>query len=81
MMSSEKNTAFRLRLSTKASKYLLRINKKTAERLLNKMEVLKQYPLSAKGIKPLAGKFSGLFRLRIGDYRVIYQIGGQACRN
>jgi len=27
--------------------------------------------------EPLAGEFGGLFRLRVGDYRVIYALAGE----
>mgnify|MGYP001602504068 CR=1 FL=1 len=49
---------------------LRRLDKSTARRILDKLE----RTLSANpdaGI-PLTGEFRGLFRYRIGDYRVIY---------
>ncbi len=49
---------------------LRRLDKPIARRLLEKLEhALAQNPNI--GI-PLAGEFRGLFKLRVGDYRVIY---------
>ncbi len=47
-----------------------KIDKKEANRILRKSEkVLGEDP--DKGI-PLKGEYEGLYRLRVGDYRVIY---------
>lgn len=49
---------------------LKKLDKKVAKRILNKTEkILSQNP--GKGI-PLKGQFEGLFKIRIGDYRVVY---------
>lgn len=51
-------------------KDLKRIDKQEARRVINKMEkALSENPDS--GIA-LTGEFQGLFRYRVGDYRVIY---------
>ena len=51
-------------------KDLKNIDRKDALRVIDKLEVeLKKNP--DKGI-PLKGKFKGLFKLRVGGYRVIY---------
>ena len=49
---------------------LRRLNKPTARRVLDKLErVLSGNPHA--GI-PLTGEFRGLFKLRVGDYRIMY---------
>ncbi len=51
-------------------KDLSRLGRTSARRLLNKIE----HDLASKpdhGV-PLSGEFAGLFRYRVGDYRVIY---------
>ncbi|MCK5548623.1 MAG: type II toxin-antitoxin system RelE/ParE family toxin [Thermoplasmata archaeon] len=49
---------------------LRRIGRKEVNRVINKIEkVLGDDP--HKGI-PLKGEYRGLFRLRVGDYRIIY---------
>jgi mRNA interferase RelE/StbE len=47
-----------------------RLDRPVALRILGKIEKA----LAAKGRagEPLAGEFAGLYRLRVGDYRVIY---------
>ena len=51
------------------------INRKLAGRILGAISKLIQNPTEAKGnmLKPLTGSMSGLWRFRIGDYRLIYQ--------
>ena len=49
---------------------LKKFDKPNAKRILDKLEEkLKQDPDTGEALK---GKFAGLFRLRIGSYRVIY---------
>jgi len=49
---------------------LRKIDKKEVNRILNKIEkVLSENP--NKGL-PLKGEYKGLFRLRVGNYRVMY---------
>lgn len=60
------------RISYKASVAgdLRRLDKPTARRVLEKLErILGDNPDT--GI-PLTGEFRGLFKLRVGDYRVMY---------
>lgn len=49
---------------------LRRIDKKDVNRILNKIEKVLSENLN-KG-EPLKGEYKGLYKLRIGDYRVIY---------
>jgi len=73
-MSIEKPKTYRIRLSTRAAKYLSRLNKSTATRILDRIEILKEDPHGSSGVKKLAGKMAGLYRLRIGNYRAVYDI-------
>lgn len=52
---------------------LKKLDKPVQKRILDKLEkILAQDP---KGLgRPLTGLFSGLWKYRIGDYRVIYKI-------
>jgi len=50
------------------------LTKKTASRILDKLEHLKVDPYHTVGTKKLSGKLTGFFRLRIGNYRAVYQI-------
>ncbi|MCX6741807.1 MAG: type II toxin-antitoxin system RelE/ParE family toxin [Candidatus Pacearchaeota archaeon] len=58
-------------LEKEAEKFLFKIEKTTAERITKRIHELKNNPELGK---PLVGKLSGLWSLRIGDYRAIYQI-------
>ena len=49
---------------------LRRLGRATADRILRQIEQKLSDP--GRGGSPLSGEFAGLFRLRIGDYRVIY---------
>ena len=48
------------------------VDKDQAARILKKIE--KELPEKAEAFPLLTGKFAGLRKLRIGDYRVIYTI-------
>ncbi len=40
-----------------------------------KLEILSKDPeLLKNNIKPLKGKYKGLYRLRVGNYRIIYRL-------
>jgi addiction module RelE/StbE family toxin len=54
------------------SRDLKKLNKGDAERILDKIE--QDLTEKADTIPMLKGKFSGLRKFRIGDYRVIYTI-------
>ena len=47
-----------------------RLDPPAALRILGKIE--KALAAEGRGGEPLAGEFAGLYRLRVGDYRVIY---------
>ncbi len=57
-----------------AKKFLKKINKSIAKKILDKIETLKEFP---KHGKPLSGNLRGLWRLRFDKYRIIYQIKGE----
>ena len=54
-----------------AERFLKKIDNHLKERIIRKIEELSANPRI--GI-PLTGNLSGLWKLRIGDYRAIYQI-------
>jgi len=63
--------SFRLFISPKANSFLSKLDRKEQQRLRKKLEELKKNPELGK---PLTGKLSGLWSLRTGNYRAIYQI-------
>jgi mRNA interferase RelE/StbE len=62
---------FKLLISPKANSFLKKLDKKNHDRLRKKFYELKINPELGK---PLTGKLAGLWSLRAGDYRAIYQI-------
>jgi mRNA interferase RelE/StbE len=56
------------------SRDLKKINRVQAERVLRKIE--DKLPVKAETFPVLTGKFSGLRKFRVGEYRVIYSIIG-----
>lgn len=62
--------AYKVEYKASVAKDLRRIDKKEAARILERVE--QELGAEGKGGEPLRGEFQGLWRLRIGDYRVIY---------
>lgn len=62
---------YKVLLSPKANDFLEKLDKKDKERMKDKLKDLRENP---KLGKPLAGKLAGLWSLRVGDYRALYQI-------
>jgi mRNA interferase RelE/StbE len=66
--------SYKIAFKKSVSRDLRKIDKVEAERILSKIE--EQLPDKADNFPSLAGKFAGLRRFRVGDYRVIYTIIG-----
>ena len=64
-----------LLLKQSAEKELERLNTRLRERILARLLLLEQNPRPSGSIKLQAGKG---YRLRIGDYRVLYEIDDAA---
>jgi len=58
-------------LEKEAEKFLYKIDRTLVERITKRLHELEVNPELGK---PLVGKLSGLWSLRIGDYRAIYKI-------
>lgn len=57
----------------KALKNLNKLSKQTVQRIRNSILGLNQNPMRGN-IKALQGELKGLYRLRVGDYRVIFEV-------
>ena len=66
--------SFKIAFKKSVARDLSRIGKDQADRILIKIE--KELPKKAETFPTLSGKFSGLRKFRVGDYRVIYSIIG-----
>lgn len=62
-----------VRISDRAARDLAGLDRAVAQRIIARIQWLAEN-LSQIRPEPLAGEFAGLFKLRVGDYRVIYQI-------
>jgi len=62
-----------VKVKASAAKALKKVAIKDRERLIVAIDALSTNP-AAGGV--LKGEFSGLRRLRVGDYRIVYEING-----
>ena len=66
--------SFKIAFKKSVGRDLKRIDKDQSARILSKIEG--ELPEKAESFPVLSGKFSGLRKFRVGDYRVIYSIIG-----
>ncbi|MBF0466455.1 MAG: type II toxin-antitoxin system RelE/ParE family toxin [Nitrospirae bacterium] len=64
--------AFQIKWDMRAYRELQQIAVKDAVEILNALNILRDKPHEAG--KHLEGKFKGKYRLRVGNYRIIYWI-------
>lgn len=66
---------YRLKLHKSVSNFLENAPNKVRYRIINKLDLLKENPFhhASLDIKPMQG-FDRTYRLRIGNYRLIYQV-------
>ena len=63
--------SYSLRIKASAAKALARIDKPNRVRLIEAIDRLRVEPAAGAALK---GEFAGLRRLRVGGYRVIYEV-------
>ena len=66
--------SFKIAFKKSVARDLKRIDKDQSARILRKID--EELPEKAESFPVLSGKFSGLRKFRVGDYRVIYSIIG-----
>jgi addiction module RelE/StbE family toxin len=66
--------SYKIAFKKSVARDLKKIDKDQAEKILNKIE--QELPEKAETFSILSGRFSGLRKFRVGDYRVIYSIIG-----
>ena len=64
---------YRVHLLDAASKDLARLDKPVARRIVERVHWLAEN-LEDITLEALTGELDGLFKLRIGDYRVVYEL-------
>ena len=65
---------YKVRLSLEAEKVFAKSDRALAKKLSRCFKNLENNPRSHPNIKPLKGSYSGYYRYRVGDYRVVYSI-------
>jgi len=67
---------WRVELSKDAIKYLKKLDKKTSQRILSSLEKLEltENPLIHKDVRSLTGKLQGFHRIRVGEFRLIFEL-------
>lgn len=66
-----------IRLTQAAAIQLERLNEPIHTRILHLLERLQNWP-NVSGAKPLRGDLSGMWRMRTGDYRIIFRVTNDA---
>ena len=69
---------YKVILSPEARAFYSQANKPLASKLARCFGQLETEPRRHNNIKRLSGKFAGLSRFRIGDWRVLFRIDDQA---
>jgi len=64
---------YRLNFSSEGKASLALLDKEIGQRILNKLKWLIQN-IEIVQLLPLHGKYAGLFKLKVGDWRVIYEV-------
>jgi mRNA interferase RelE/StbE len=57
-----------------AQKFYAKADKALAKKIARCLQQLEQTPRSHPNVKLLKGDYAGLYRYRLGDYRVIYSV-------
>jgi mRNA interferase RelE/StbE len=67
---------WRVELSRNSIKYLKKLDKSISQRILRSLEKLEttENLLAHKDVRSLSGKLKGFHRLRVGDFRLIFEL-------
>ncbi len=65
--------SFEVHLSGGSYKFLKKLDKKTYEKIIRKIEMLANDPFLTN-TKKIIGRKEKLFRVRAGDYRILYEV-------
>ena len=66
-------------LTPRAEKELKRLDHSVRKRVVDKLQEIQGSDDPRDFLKPMAGPLTGMFRLRVGDYRVIIDIQDERC--
>jgi len=66
-------TRFKIRFAPSFHRRTRALDKEVQIRILREVDILKTNPYAGK---PLRGEMRGVYSLRVGDYRILYNIKG-----
>jgi len=66
--------AFNIQILDKAVKSIKKIPEPKKTQIKKDIDSLDQFAPSTRNIKALKGEYKGLYRLRSGDYRILFEI-------
>lgn len=61
-------------MTDKIQKFITTLSEKVRERLKKKLEQVRKQPFSGANVKKMTGYGKNVFRLRVGDIRIIYLV-------
>lgn len=65
---------YKYEFSNEAKKFLKRLDKPTATRIIHAVEIISKSPNNHPNVKKLKGYEGDIFRLRVGGFRILYEI-------
>jgi len=65
---------YELRIPRKVAKQLASLPAKARVRIVQRLKCLGDWPEHGQDVKPLKGRLAGCYRLRCGEYRVLFQV-------
>ncbi len=65
---------YELRIPRKVAKQLASLPARARERIVRRVEQLRNWPDHGQDVKALRGRLAGCYRLRCGSYRVLFQV-------
>lgn len=68
------DATFEVQLTNEAEKHYKGLDKKMTRRVNKAIDMLVKNPFFGKNIVKLKGQYAGLYRYRVGSYRIVYSI-------
>jgi len=71
---------YQVKLSKEAAKYYQKMDKPTRSRIDKALDAIRDDPFDVEhhDIKPLHGLLKGLWRYRLGKFRIVYRVNREA---
>jgi mRNA interferase RelE/StbE len=65
---------YELRIPRRAAKQLASLPSRARSQIIRRVEGLANWPAHGQDVKALRGRLEGCYRLRCGEYRVLFQV-------